>query len=183
VNLAAHVGQAGAAGEVRITREAFRELPNALKLRCVRRPPVALKGTNGVVDTLVLAFHERGHFPVAVRFAETGREIPLPPQDTISFGRLGDGEGVEGNDVILAAPDPAASQAIGRFHFELRRRADGYALRPVSSGLTEVDGEVVPRDGEALVRPGTVVRVSRLLTLTFVGPPEDDACLSTLEPS
>jgi class 3 adenylate cyclase len=182
VNLAARVGQAGGEGEARVTLDAFRELPNALKLRCRRMPPLSLKGIADAVETLQLSFHDRRASPVAVRIAETGAVIPLPEQDTISFGRLGDGEDVQGNDIVLAAPDPSASQGISRFHFELRRRADGYALRPVTTGLVEVDGAVVPKDAEVLVRPGTVVRVSRLLTLAFIGPPEDEASLSTIQP-
>jgi class 3 adenylate cyclase len=182
VNLAARVGQTAAAGEIRLTREAFRELPNTLKLRCLRLPPLGLKGIPGVVETLSLGWRDPSRFPVLVRIAETGQEIALPEQDTISFGRLRDGEGGgQGNDVVLEARDPAASKSISRFHFELRRRADGFTLRATSNGLTEVDGQAVPRDGEARVRPGTVVRVSGLLTLTFVGPTGDDA-LTTVQP-
>jgi class 3 adenylate cyclase len=182
VNLAARVGQAGGEGEVRLTREAFRELPNPLKLRCHGTPPLSLKGVPGLVETLVLASPDRARIPVTVRIKETGEEIPLPQRDTISFGRLHAGDGTPGNDVVLTAPDGAGGQSISRFHFELRRRADGYVLRPVSSGECEVDGTVVPKDAEAIVRPGTVVRVSRVLTLTFVGPPEDEATLATIQP-
>jgi hypothetical protein len=119
---------------------------------------------------------------VSVRITETSQEIALPQQDTISFGRLRDGEGgVQGNDVVLAAPDPAATKSISRFHFELRRRADGFVLRSKSqAGMTEVDGKAVPEGGEARVGPGTVVRVSRLLTLVFVGPAGDET-LTTVQ--
>jgi class 3 adenylate cyclase len=170
VNLASRVAQTGAPSEIRLTREAFRELPNALKLRSMRMLPVALKGIAGMVETFVLAWQDPSLFPVAVRVAETGQVIALPQQDTISFGRLRDDEGsVQGNDVVLAAMDPVASQGISRFHFELRRKASGFVLRAMSSGLTEVDGAAVAQGGEARIGPGTVVRGSRLLTLTFVG--------------
>jgi class 3 adenylate cyclase len=182
VNLAARVGQTAAPGEIRLTREAFRELPNALKLRCLRQPPLALKGVPGVVETLVLRWRDGSQFPVAVRIAETGQEITLPQQDTISFGRLRDGEGgVQGNDVVLTAPDPAATKSISRFHFELRRKADGFVLRSISMGLTEVDGRPVPPTAEVRVVPGTVVRVSGLLTLTFVSMTGDET-LTTVQP-
>jgi class 3 adenylate cyclase len=181
VNLCARVSQTGGPGEIRLTREAFRELPNDLKLCCRRMTPVPLKGIPDVVETLVLAWRRRGSFPVAVRIAETGQEIPLPAQDNISFGRRRDGEGGgQGNDIVLAAPDPAATIGISRFHFELRRKAAGFVLRPTSTGLTEVDHRVVPKGAEVPIGPGTVVCVSRLLTLTFVGPsPADDASTST----
>jgi hypothetical protein len=52
----------------------------------------------------------------------------------------------------------------------------------VSSAECEVDGVVTPKDAEVRVRPGTVVRVSRVVTLTFLGPPEDEASLATLQP-
>jgi hypothetical protein len=143
--------------------------------------PVPLKGIPDLVETLVLPWRRRGSVPVAVRIAETGQEIPLPAQDNISFGRRRDGEGGgQGNDIVLAAPDPAATMGISRFHFELRRTASGFVLRPTSSGLTEVDGRAVPKGHEVPVGPGAVVCVSRLLTLIFVGPAAaDDASMST----
>jgi class 3 adenylate cyclase len=181
VNLASRVGQTGEGGEIRVTREAFRELPNALKLRARHVPPLALRGVPGVVETMVLEWQDRARLPIAVRVEETGEEIPLPFHDTITFGRLRAGEGgAAGNDVVLTAPNPADTQGISRFHFELRRKADGFVLRAVSGGLTEVDGAVVPRGGEAKINAGSVVRVARLLTLTFVAPSMDDAALNTL---
>jgi class 3 adenylate cyclase len=182
VNLAARVAQASGEGEVRLTREAFRELPNPLKLRCRRTPPLELKGVPGLVESLVLTFRDIARFPVAVRVGDAGEPIPLPNRDTISFGRLADGEGVQGNDVVLATPDTAATQSISRFHFELRRRAEGYVLKPVSTAECEVDGVIVQKDAEVPVRPGTVVRLSRVLTLTFLGAPEDETSLETLQP-
>lgn len=184
VNLCSRVAQTGGAAEIRLTREAFRELPNALKLRCLRLPPMPLKGIPGVVEVLVLGWQDASLFPVAVRVEETGRELLLPEQDTISFGRLADGEGgLSGNDVVLHARDAAATQGISRFHFELRRKADGFVLRALTPRLTEVDGQEVPSGGEARIGPGSVVRVARTLTLTFVGAkPAGDPGLSTLQP-
>jgi class 3 adenylate cyclase len=182
VNLAARVAQASGEGEVRLTREAFRELPNPLKLRCRRMPPLELKGVPGLVESLVLTFRDVGRFPVAVRVGDAAEPISLPKRDTISFGRLADGEGVQGNDVVLTAPDTTATQSISRFHFELRRRAEGYVLKPVSAAECEVDGVLIEKDREVPVRPGSVVRLSRVVTLTFIGPPEDAASLETLQP-
>ncbi len=172
VNLCARVCQICGEDEIRLTREAFRKLPNALKLRCVRVPTIPLKGIPDVVETLVLEWQSRSLFPVAVRLAETGQEIALPLQDTISFGRRRDGEGGgQGNDVVLETLDPAATKSISRFHFELRRRSYGFVLCPIASGLTEVNHKATPKGSEVPIGPGTVVRVSRVLTLTFLGPP------------
>ncbi|MFT3766047.1 MAG: adenylate/guanylate cyclase domain-containing protein [Minicystis sp.] len=182
VNLCSRVAQTGGAMEIRLTREAFRELPNALKLRCLRLLPQPLKGIPGVVEILVLGWQDRSLFPVAVRIEETGAEIPLPPQDTIAFGRLADDALGPGNDVVITAADPAATQGISRYHFELRRKADGFVLRSLTARLTEVDGHEIPRGGEARIGPESVVRVARVLTLRFVGAAAgDDAGLSTLQ--
>jgi class 3 adenylate cyclase len=183
VNLCSRVAQTGGAMEIRLTREAFRELPNAMKLRCLRLPPEPLKGIPGVVEILALGFRDRTLFPIAVRVEETGVEVALPEQDTISFGRLSDDHvGPSGNDVVLAAADPAVTLNISRFHFELRRKADGFVLRSLTSRATEIDGREIPEGGEARLAPGSVVRVARVLTLRFVAPPSgEDAGLTTLQ--
>lgn len=183
VNLCSRVAQTGGAMEIRLTREAFRELPNPLKLRCLRLPPMPLKGIPGVVEVLVLGFQDRSLFPVSVRVEETSADITLPRQDTISFGRMEDGvDGVSGNDVVLRAADPAITQNISRFHFELRRKADGFVLRSLTPRPTEVDGVEIEKGGEARIKPGSVVRVARVLTLRFAGAEGgDDPGLSTLQ--
>ena len=99
---------------------------------------------------------------------QTQQEIALPSKDVIRFGRLREQGGVAVNDVVLALPDDAATVEISRWHFELRRRSRGLILRAVSDRPTEVDGVSLARDGEAPVRVGTVVRVSNVMTLTFV---------------
>jgi class 3 adenylate cyclase len=181
VNLCSRVASSGSEGEIRITIDAFRELPKDQKQRCLPLPPVSLKGIPGVVELAVLPWQDRTLFPVSVRVVETGKVIPLPHADVITFGRVRDDGGVQG-DVALEAPDPAATHTISRFHFELRRRGDGFVLRTTTDRLTEVDGAPVPKGGEAKIRPGSTVRVSRALTLAFVGAPEADAPgLSTLE--
>jgi hypothetical protein len=150
----------------------------------LRLPPAPLKGIPGVIELLVLGWQDRSLFPTAVRIEETGAEIPLPPQDTISFGRLADdGGGLSGNDIVLTAPEPGATQSISRFHFELRRKADGFVLRALTPRLTEVDGAEIAQGGEARIGPGSIVRVARVLTLRFVGAPAmEDPGLSTLQP-
>jgi class 3 adenylate cyclase len=185
VNLCSRVAQTGGSAEIRLTQQAMRELPNSLKLRCLLLPPMPLKGIPGVVEVLTLAWQDRSLFPVRVHIQETGHELPLPEQDTISFGRLAHGEsGLAGNDVVLHAREPAATQGISRFHFELRRKVDGFVLRVLTPRLTEVDGSVVPNGGEARIGPGSVVRVASTLTLTFLGAKaSEDPGLSTLQPS
>jgi predicted component of type VI protein secretion system len=89
----------------------------------------------------------------------------------ISFGRLREHEGTLANDVVLGLPDPMLSRQISRWHFEIRRYADGFRLRPVSDAITEVDGTAVAKGQEVPIKPGTSVRLSRVITLTFLSPP------------
>ena len=72
--------------------------------------------------------------------------------------------------MVLATADPLQARQISRWHFELRRFADGYHLRPVSEGVTEVNGELLGRGSEVLVKPGAKICVARVLTLTLVSP-------------
>jgi predicted component of type VI protein secretion system len=60
---------------------------------------------------------------------------------------------------------------ISRWHFELHRLPDGFRLRSLSENVTEVDGERITKGSEVMVKPGTKIRVSRVLTLTLLSPP------------
>ena len=141
VNLCSRVGALGDGKEIRITRDAFRKLSSALKLRCTTLPPAELKGITGFVDLFRLEWQALDRVVVAVRMEENGEELPLPPKDTISFGRFSGDARKPGNDIVLCLEDGEATQAISRYHFELRRGADGFVLRALSRGITEVDLE------------------------------------------
>jgi class 3 adenylate cyclase len=170
VNVAARIVGTSSPGEIRLTREAYYELPPAKRAQCVAMPPVELKGIAHPVDTLRLEWRDRTLFPDLVRIHETGEELPLPPLDTITFGRLKD-ERIHANDVVLTLPDEQKSKQVSRWHFELRRRPAGFVLRQISSRVTEVDGQVVPTGGEVPIRHGSVVRLGQVMTLTFQSTP------------
>jgi predicted component of type VI protein secretion system len=110
---------------------------------------------------------------------ETGEEIPLPAQDTITFGRLKERNGIVANDVVLTLPDPEQNKSISRWHFELRRGETGFVLRSVTEQSTEVDGVALPKAGEAPIRLGTKVTLAKVLTLEFLG--ESSAPSMTME--
>ena len=172
VNLAARVAASGAPGEIRMTREAFRELSNVLyRLNSRSIGLLSLKGISREVDVLALEWRDRSLFPEGVRVKETGEEIQLPLTDTIAFGRLKDNEGFPANDIVLTLPNEVDTRKISRWHFELRRHADGIALRPVSDQITEVDGQPVAKGTEVPIKPGSVVRVGRAATLEFFSRP------------
>ena len=168
VNLCARIAASGGPGEIRLSKAAFRELSTDKRLRCKGLPPVTLKGIAEAQDLLVLEWRDRTAFPSRARVVETGEEIPLPAQDTITFGRLKERNGIVANDVVLSLPDPEQAKSISRWHFELRRGETGFTLRSVTDQTTEVDGVALPRTGEAPVRPGTQVRLAKVLTLEFL---------------
>ncbi len=170
VNLCAHVAASANIGEIRLTREAFQDLALVHRLNCRPVGLVDLKGVSRQVELLALDWWDHSIFPTQVRIEETNEELSLPQQDIISFGRLRHHEGTLGNDVVLAPADVLQSRQISRWHFELRRLPDGFRLRPVSEGVTEVDGELITKGSEVMVKPGTKIRVARVLTLTLVSP-------------
>lgn len=168
VNLTARVTASAAPGEIRITREAFHELPTSLR-RCARSlGPLELKGIARLVTVFSLDWRDPEAFPDAVRIVETGEELPLPNQDTIRFGRLRESDGLPANDIVLLLPDETATRKISRWHFELHRHPEALLLRCVSEQPTEVDGQPVAKGTEVPVRPGTLVRVGRVATLEFI---------------
>jgi class 3 adenylate cyclase len=185
VNLGARVMASAVPGEIRLTKEAFEELPNSLRLRARPLGPIELKGISRLVSAYALDWRERDTFPDAVRVVETGQEIPLPNQETIRFGRLKESDGLPANDIVLLLPDETASRKISRWHFELRRRSQSLMLRPVSDQPTEVDGAAIAKGSEVTVKSGSLVRVGRVLTLELIShgspssPGEGDATIGT----
>jgi class 3 adenylate cyclase len=168
VNLCARVAGSAHAGEIRLTGDAFYELNDNIKrIMCAPMPAVEFKGIPRPIDVVRLDWVDRQAFPDRVTIQETGEAIDLPQLDTISFGRMREGEGVRGNDVVLELPDKQRSKQISRWHFELRRRPDGMVLRQVSDNLTEVNGQRVERGSEVPVRKGTVARVGKVMNLVF----------------
>ena len=129
---------------------------------------LAIKGFADPVELMRLEWRDPDRFPGAVRIHETGEEILLPDKEVVTFGRLRDIDGVEANDVVLVLPDPELANQISRWHFELRREADGVVLHAVSTRPLEVDGRPLARGEHALVEAGSIVRVARVVTLTFV---------------
>lgn len=167
VNLCSRVAGTAQGGEMRLTRAAFQELLPNHRLRCRDMKMVEMKGISRPVEVLAFEWRDTSGFPTMVTLVETGLEFRLPDQDVISFGRLREIKGMPANDVILELPEAQQSLQISRWHFELRRRPEGFLLRPVSDQTTEVDGAIVTKGQEVPLRAGSTVRVARLLSLQF----------------
>ena len=165
VNLCSRVAASASAGEIRLTREVFQELGSAGRMQCRALGVVELKGVRGPTDVLALDWHDRSQFPTQMRIEETREVIDLPLQDIITFGRLREHEGLPANDVVLAHPDPQMARHISRWHFELRRRIDGFWMRSLSDTVTEVNGRPTPKGQDVPVKPGDRIRLAGALTL------------------
>ncbi len=170
VNLCARVASSARPGEIRLTREAFQELALQQRLGCRPVHNAELKGVARPVELLALDWRDHSVFPTRVRIEETREDLELPAQDIVGFGRLREHEGKPANDIVLTPVDPTQARQIGRWHFELRRWPDGFRLRAVSDGMTEVDGVAIAKGHEVKVGPGTRIRVARVLTLTLISP-------------
>jgi len=178
MNLCSRIASSADPGQIRISGEAFRELDNARRLRCRPLGEVALKGVSRALALLELDWLDRDLFPVAVKVRETDELIELPRQDIVSFGRMDIIEGMAANDVVLSLPDSTATRKLSRWHFELRRHADGYRLRSVTTHPTVVNGQPLQRGDEVPIKPGGWVQLSGVLTLDFVGTPTADGTRS-----
>ena len=174
VNLCARVAASSPPGELRLTRAAFVELPREHKLNCRSLGPMVLDGFATPIELLALEWRDETQFPRSLRIEETGERLNLPRHDIVTFGRLPEHNGARANDIVLAHPDPAAARQISRWHFELRRFADGFHLRPLSDGATEVDGTLIAKGQEVVIKPGSRIRVANVITLTFASPPIGD---------
>lgn len=169
VNLCARVAASADPGEIRLTREAFLELGRLHRLECRALGMVGLKGVAAPIELLALDWRDQAVFPRRLRIDETHEDIALPQQDIVAFGRLAEHDGQRANDVVLSHPDPEAARQISRWHFELRRLADGLQLKALSDNGTEVDGVLVAKGEQLPVRAGSCIRLADVLTLHLLG--------------
>jgi class 3 adenylate cyclase len=168
VNFCSRVAGSGGPGEIRLSQAAWHELSSDKRARCRELAPIALKGIAEKQVLHVLEWRQRGLYPSRALILETREEIALPSTDVITFGRLRERNGVPANDVVLALPDAEKSHSISRWHFELRRGGSGFVLHSVTDVATEVDGVAVPKNGEVPIKPGSKVRVAKVMTLQFL---------------
>lgn len=173
VNFCARVMGTGQGGEIRVTKEAFSELSSSERLKCTPLASVTMKGFADPVALMLLEWQDRSLFPTSIFVQESGETITLPQRDVITFGRLKADAMLSAemttNDVVLSLPDPEATLKISRWHFELRRSVHGFLMRPLSSAVTEVDGQMIMKGNETAIRVGSVIRVAGVLTLRFCG--------------
>jgi class 3 adenylate cyclase len=169
MNLCSRIAASADPGQIRLSRDCFRELDIAQRLSCRPLGDFELKGAGRSLTLMAMDWLDRSRFPVAVRVRETSELIDLPLQDIVSFGRMDIIEGMSANDVVLSLPDGLATRQISRWHFELRRRPEGYILRSVTSHPTLVDGQPVQRGDEVPVGPGSSVTLAGVMTLDLVG--------------
>ena len=78
-------------------------------------------------------------------------------------------EMISATDDVFGQGGPALNQKISRWHFELRRGEHGFLLRSVTDSPTEVDGTTLAKTAEAPIKPGSKVRLAKVLTLEFLG--------------
>jgi hypothetical protein len=175
VNLCSRVTATAQVSTIRLTRSAFSETSSARRLCCSFLGGTELKGISTKVDLFEYDWRKPVETLRSVLVEETGVVIPLPVKDVVTFGRLAEHEGRAANDIVLSLPDEEHTHMISRFAFELSRLPEGYRLRSLSGQITEVDGTAVPRGGQAVIKPGTKVRIGGVITLLFQSPPRRGA--------
>ncbi|WP_428506440.1 adenylate/guanylate cyclase domain-containing protein [Roseateles sp.] len=185
VNFCARVLASGEPGEVRLSREAFQELPAAWRVQCRPLAPTLLKDVAGAVELMAFDWRDRSTFPTHVLIGDAKEPQALPLLDIISFGRLREHEGVPANDVVLSHVDPLQALQISRWHFELRCGAQCMVLRALSDSVTLVDGQPAPKGQDLPVRVGCRIDVAHVLSLRLLAPlsrhaPDADQTLVSL---
>jgi len=169
VNLCARLTRTARPQAIVLSRAAFLELSNPDRLRCHALPRVTLEGVAEAIEIVDFEWRDTTRFPTRVQIEETGEELLLPDQPTITFGRLRHMDGAPANDIVLALPDPDRTRQISRWHFELRREAGGFVLRSRSARPTQVNGAHVQKGEERPVSVGSAVTLSGgVITLRFL---------------
>ncbi len=170
VNFCSRVTTSAGPGEVRLTKEAFFSLSDVqFRLKCRVLPPTTVKGIEKPVELMALDWRDHTIFPTRIRL-ESGEEHDLPDQDIISFGRLDQKDGFRANDIVLQCKDESQTLQISRWHFELRRRPEGFVIRAISHAPLNLNGGTLAKGEEQPVRIGDSVRVGNVLSLQFLAP-------------
>lgn len=168
VNFCSRVTTSASPGEVRLTKGAFFSLSSVqLRLKCRVLPPAIIKGIDQPFELMTLDWRDHSIFPGLVRL-ETGEEHALPDQDIISFGRLDKKDGFPANDIVLQCSDEFRTLQISRWHFELRRRPDGFVIRAISNAPLNLNNDPLAKGEERSLRTGDCLRVGNVLSLQFL---------------
>jgi hypothetical protein len=159
-------------GEIRLTaRPSARSASRRARIACksLRR---RRSGHQPPVELLLMDWRDRSVFPrLPDRGDRRGARPARPGHHQLRAPGGAQRPGRQRHRAVAAGQD--AGKQISRWHFELRRRADGLVLRSVSDSVTEVDGAGCAQGREAMVKPGTTVKVARVMTLTFQGADDD----------
>lgn len=168
VNLAARISESADVGEIRMSADAFNTLVPMLRTRCKALPAIQAKGIPEPVEVFQLEWRDPTLFPTRIRIVETDTDIELPSMDRVRFGRLETHDGQMANEVVLRPADPTMATRIGRWHFELLRKHDGYWLVSSSKAPIEVNGDPVEMGKEVKVGPGTEISVGGVVTILLL---------------
>ena len=166
VNMCAKACASAPPGKICLTRSAYAELDSRLRSVCslVTLPPDSINAG----ELWSLCPQELLHLPTHFIIEETREEQELPDQPLIRVGRLRDVDGLPANDIVLQLTDAQLTNQISRWHIELHRHPDGYMVHSVSDKPTEVDGCLVGKGQQRVIRLNSTVRLSHVLTLRFL---------------
>ncbi len=180
INICVKISSTAQAGAIRLSKTAFSELPNLLRLACRNIGTITLPSTLLSIEVVDLVWQDLLLIPSVLFIEETGTKYILPEQPVVSFGRMATIEGSKANDIILEHPDPYSSKLISRWHFEVLQAAEGLVLHVLSDKLTEVDGHVVASGEYVPIRIGSRVRVAGVLTIRFLANMESLNSMETI---
>jgi class 3 adenylate cyclase len=168
VNLCAKVAASARPGEIRLTKAAFHELPNRIRLVCHTLGMVSLGNPSRSMELMELSWRDLLKLPTLIVIEETGERILLPEQQVITLGRLQDVSGSRANDIVIQLPDTIRTHQISRWHLEIRRTPTGLVLNSLSDKLTEIDGISLMRGKPKPLQIGSKVRLAGVVTLQFL---------------
>ncbi len=159
----------GTAGdmEIRLSEEAIAKLPPRLVQGCRPLEPQQVKGIPEPIAMYQLEWRPMQRFPTELEVVETGLRFPIPCMDRVTVGRLTLADGAGPDHIVLKHPNPAQIQRVSRRHIALELTPQGYRLRNLSRALAEVDGQSVARDASVRIKPGSTVRLSKVITVRF----------------
>ena len=144
VNLSSRVASSSRPGEIRITRQVYPSCRGAMRIRCKPLRPSS-SGIEHKVIPMELIWWDPSRFPECVRIENSGEQLQRRPGHDQLWPRQRARWGQSQRHRHQSSRKSDSTTWVSRWHFELRRRPDGFVPPLGIVPAHRVDGRILQK--------------------------------------